>query len=299
MRKIAITFVLALIILPLIGYVVILPSLGRDTRNTDLDAFIGDAERGAYILRMGGCVACHTEPEGGLFLAGGPKVETAFGTFYSPNITPDPEFGIGDMSLDDFYKAMTSGLSPEGDHYFPAFPYTSYAKLDSQDIVDLKAYLDTVQPAQTLNRDHDILWPFSERRLIGGWKLLAHSPSPYQEADGREAIWNRGAYLVMGPGHCGECHTARNLFGVQVDAALEGTPKSLFTPAAPAIAGERSTIADWTADDITFYLSTGLKPDGDVSGGKMADVIDHATSHLSDDDLNAMAVFLLDPGRLQ
>lgn len=295
MRKIAIIFVLALIILPLIGYLLILPSLGRDTRDTDLDAFSGNVERGAYVLRMGGCVACHTEPEGGMFLAGGPKVETAFGTFFSPNITPDPEFGIGGMSLADFYLAMTSGLSPDGNHYFPAFPYTSYARLNSQDIIDLKAYLDTVEPASTPSQPHDILWPFSDRRLIGGWKMLAHSPAPFKDVDDKEAGWNRGAYLVMGPGHCSECHTARNLFGVQTNAPFEGAPKSLFSPGAPAIAGERSTIADWTAEDITFYLSTGLKPDGDVSGGKMTDVVDHATSHLTDDDLNAIAKFLLEP----
>ncbi len=296
MRKIAIIFVLALIILPLIGYILILPSLGRDTRDTDLDAFTGDAERGAYVLRMGGCVACHTDSEGGMFLAGGPKIETAFGAFYSPNITPDPEFGIGDMSLADFYKAMTSGLSPEGDHYFPAFPYTSYAKLDTQDIVDLKAYLDTVEPAETPSRPHDLFWPLSDRRLIGGWKMMAHSPVPFEDVGEKGADWNRGAYLVMGPGHCSECHTARSLLGVKTDAPLEGAPKSLFSPGAPAIAGPSSTIAEWTTEDITFYLSTGLKPDGDVSGGKMTDVIDHTTSHLTDDDLNAMATFLLDPG---
>jgi mono/diheme cytochrome c family protein len=294
MRKSAIVVLAGLLVVAAAAYVLILPSLGHATRGVDLDAYAGDADRGAYVLRMGGCVACHTN-EDGPFLGGGPAIKTLFGTFYGPNITPDPEHGIGGMSLQEFFDALTAGLTPEGHHYFPAFPYTSYAQFDPKDIADLKAYLDTVESADVPSQPHDLLWPFSDRRLIGPCKMMEHSLAPFMPDSSQSEEWNRGAYLVEGPGHCGECHTARNVLGLKSGEALGGAGSGKFSSGGPALSGARSTIADWTEDDLTFYLSTGLKPDGDVSGSGMTDVIDHATSHLSDEDLSAIAMFLLQP----
>ena len=276
-----------------IAYVAVLPSLGQSRRQVDLASLSGDAERGAYVLRMGGCVVCHTDtPRGGAFLAGGSPLKTPFGTFFGPNITSDEVHGIGGMSLDEFFHAMTAGITPEGAHYFPSFPFTSYAMLSPQDIVDLKAYLDSVEPSATPNQPHDLGWPFSDRSLLGVWKEIQHvnegfSPDPTQSDE-----WNRGAYLVNGPGHCGECHTARNALGGTSGDALAGAGKSAVTPGAPPIAGQRSTIRDWTVDDLVFYFEVGLTPEGDASGGKMNVVIEEGTSHLTAADLTAMAVYL-------
>lgn len=275
------------------GYAFILPGLGQTAKNVDLKAYSADVERGAYVLRMGGCVVCHTDIDnGGVFLAGGAGLETPFGTFYAPNITPDTEHGIGAMSLEDFYVAMTAGVTPDGEHYFPSFPYTSYGRFKTEDIVDLKAYLDTVEPVATPSPPHELIWPFSSRQLVGVWKSLYHTPEPFIPDEAESASWNRGAYLVNGPGHCGECHTARNLIGGISTNALEGAGKSSFSSGAPAIAGSRSTIRDWSLNDLVFYLQLGLTPDGDVSGGKMIDVIEHGTSHLTGEDLEAIATYL-------
>jgi mono/diheme cytochrome c family protein len=276
------------------GYAVLTPPPVTTTDAVALRNAVGDVDRGEYVLRMGGCVVCHTDfGNEGAFLAGGGGLETAFGTFYAPNITPDPVHGIGKMSLDDFYAAMTGGVTPHGQHYFPSFPYTSYAKMDAGDIVDLKAYLDTVAPAAVPARPHELIWPFSVRNSLILWKALHHSSEPFAPDASQTAKWNRGAYLVNGPGHCGECHTARNLLGGLSGKALEGAEKSMFSPGAPALAGSRSTIGDWGADDLIFYLQFGLKPNGDSSGGKMTDVIEHSTGHLKEEDLEAIAVYLL------
>lgn len=290
-----ITWVLGLgIACALFGYFVILPQLGQEKSDIDVTALKGDPERGAYVLRMAGCVTCHSDGQGeATFLAGGPALKTPFGTFYGPNITPDPDHGIGRMTNQEFFDAVTAGLRPDGTHYFPAFPYASYVKMDGQDVVDLKAYLDTVPAVSKAARRHEVAWPFSDRSLVGGWKLLAIKARSIVPDAGQDNAWNRGMYLVEGAGHCGECHTDRNLLGLPRGPAHGGSPKGSFSSGAPSIAGAKSVIADWTHEDITFYLENGLKPDGDVSGGKMTQVIDFATSHLTGDDLDAIARYLL------
>lgn len=283
----------------LAGYFLVLPQLGRAAPPpVDLAALTGDPARGEMVFRAGSCAVCHTDVANeGSFLAGGAGLKTVFGTFYGPNITPDPEHGMGAMSLEAFYRALTEGVSPEGEHYFPSFPYTSYVRMTAQDIVDLKAYLDTVDPVAQPSRPHDLSWPFSDRAFVGLWKELAYTPEPFQEDPAQDAVWNRGAYLATGPGHCGECHTARNSVGALSGPPLQGAKKSGFGEGAPALAGPQATIRDWEEADISFYLQIGLRPDGDSAGGKMADVIEHGSGYLPAEDLDAMAAYLAERAR--
>ncbi len=255
----------------------------------------GDPVRGKYVLHMGGCIACHTdEKNGGAFLAGGRALKTEFGTFYSSNITPDLEAGIGDWSTGAFVRALKEGLSPTGQHYYPAFPYPSYAKMTEQDLVDLKAYLDTVGPVGDKVRAHDLGFPFNIRPILAGWKLLFFDRSPFQPDPGRSESWNRGAYLVRGPAHCGECHTPRNaLGGPDQSRFLGGNPVGPEGKAVPNITPHEDGIGDWSAADIAFALESGLKPDYDSFGAGMGEVVDDSTSQLSKEDRDAMAEYLI------
>ncbi len=260
-----------------------------------LDSMVGDQKRGEYLIRAAGCVACHTDiKNNGGYLAGGPPIETQFGTFYAPNITPDSEHGIGGWSLGDFYLSLTAGVSPLGEHYFPAFPYTSYTRLLDQDIVDLKSYIDSVAPVARTSVPHDISWPFGYRELLGPWKLLFFRQGADGETGKQSVSEDRGNYLVNGPGHCGECHSQRNILGGIADGdPLSGNSRGPEGHSVPSIAGKETTIADWEKSDISFYLQTGVKPDGDVAGGAMSEVIFESTSYLTDEDIDAVALYLL------
>jgi mono/diheme cytochrome c family protein len=256
----------------------------------------GDPARGEYVLRMGGCVECHTaEPEGSPFLAGGRALKTPFGTFHTPNITPDPKTGIGGWSTGDFILAMVEGVSPGGQHYFPAFPYTSYTHMSDNDLVDLKAYLDTVKPVERAVPAHELDFPYGFRPLLGGWKLLFFDDGAFQPDPSRSDAWNRGAYLVNGPGHCGECHTPRNAFGARVaDRFLAGTADGPEGKSVPNITPHKEDgIGGWSKTDIVFALQTSILPDGDVLGGAMGQVVEESTSHLERADLEAIAEYLL------
>ena len=179
----------------------------------------GDPVRGEYVLRLGGCVTCHTdEKNGGAFLAGGRALGSPFGTFYTSNITPDPATGIGGWSTGAFVRAMTEGVSPDGHPYFPAFPYTSYTKMRLDDLVDLKAYLDTVEPVANPVPDHDLRFPFGFRPLLRGWQLLFFEKGTFQPDPARSETWNRGAYIVNGPGHCANATPRATPLGGAQDA---------------------------------------------------------------------------------
>ncbi len=254
-------------------------------------------DRGAYLVRAAGCVSCHTNPDdhdngGGGFLAGGRALRTPFGTFFSPNITSDPQYGIGQWSDDDFLQALRHGIAPDGSHYYPAFPYTSYSRLRDEDIKAIAAYLRTVKPITAANLEHVLPW-YLWRGAVAVWKGLFFEPAEFSIAPDKDAEYNRGSYLVA-IGHCSECHTPRNRFGA-LDSSrfLAGAKDGAEGESAPNITPHRSTgIGRWSVDDMVYFLETGALPDGDYTGGFMSEVVDDGTSHLSSEDLKAMAVYL-------
>ena len=251
--------------------------------------------RGAYVFRAAGCAGCHTDPKRKHEpLAGGPALETPFGTFYAPNISPDPEHGIGRWSDADFLRALREGLAPDGRHYYPVFPYPSYSGMSERDALDLKAYIFSLAPVARPNRPHEVSFPFEFRFLLGAWKALYFAPARFAPDPGRDAQWNRGAYLVEHLGHCGACHTPRGFLGAKdQDRKLAGNPKGPGGKKVPNITPDpEDGIGRWRASDLTYYLKTGFRPDGDVAGGAMSGVIEDATAHLSDADRAAIAAYL-------
>ncbi|GAB5471528.1 MAG: cytochrome c [Rhodospirillales bacterium] len=256
----------------------------------------GDAVRGTYLARLGGCIACHTDSKGGgALLAGGAAIETPFGTFYGPNITQDPDDGIGDWSLQDFAAAMTGGQSPAGFAYYPVFPYTHYTLLSDQEIADLWAALKTVPGVPGRAPANRIDPPFDQRFLLIAWQTLFLDAGPFRADPERSEAWNRGAFIVEGPGHCGACHTPRNLLGgPESDQALAGGSGGPGGEKVPAITAAALQAAGWSTGDIAFALKTGITPDGDSLGGSMGEVIQQGTSWLSDEDRQAIAVYLLE-----
>jgi mono/diheme cytochrome c family protein len=256
----------------------------------------GNAERGAYVLRMGGCASCHTDAANkGAFLAGGRPLATPFGTFYTSNLTPDPETGIGGWSTGEFVQALTRGVSPEGHDYYPAFPYTSYANMTIQDLADLKAYLDTVEPVANPVPPHELAFPFNFRPLLKPWKAMFFRENGIEPDPSRSESWNRGAYLVQGPTHCGECHTQRNALGARDGSRhLAGNSDGPERKPVPNITPhEDDGIGGWSPTDVSFALQTGILPDGDVLGGAMSEVVRDSTGHLTADDRAAIAEYVL------
>ena len=250
-------------------------------------------ERGEYMLRAGGCVACHTDVDNdGAYLAGGREFTTPFGAFFSPNITPDPTDGIGGWSIADFTTALTRGEGPGGIHYYPVFPYTSYSGMRPEDVQALFAYLRSVEPVPQADRLPDLPWYMQFRFINRVWKCLFFK-STEPPNDMSEPVL-RGAYLVTVLGHCGECHTPRNLFGVLDDELfLAGTKDGPDGDAVPNITPDRETgIGRWSRATLIRYLTKGMEPDGDFAGGVMVDVIDESLRHLSYSDIEAIVDYL-------
>jgi mono/diheme cytochrome c family protein len=254
----------------------------------------GNAENGRLLFHVGGCASCHAVPgqDDKTRLGGGLALPTPFGTFHVPNISPDPKDGIGAWSEADFDTAMRRGLSPDGAHYYPAFPYTSYQRMPAQDVADLFTYLKTLPPVSGKAPAHDLPFPFNIRRGIGLWQLAFLDGKPFQPDPTRSAEWNRGAYLVEGPGHCGECHTPRNLFGAMERTRFgAGGPAPEGTGWIPNITPDATGIGSWSKADIAELLKSGFTPEYDVVGGSMAAVVRN-TAQLSDADRAAMADYL-------
>jgi mono/diheme cytochrome c family protein len=252
-------------------------------------------KRGAYLFAIAGCAACHTDSKNkGPLLAGGRAIETPFGTFYGPNITPDPNFGIGRWSDADFVRALREGLSPTGAHLFPVFPYTSFTLITDSDLLDLKAYIFSLPPAPLPSRPHDLWFPFSWRWLQTFWRWLNFSPGPYIPDPARSASWNRGAYLVLALGHCAECHTPRGaLGGLESDRALSGNPSGPERQKVPNITSDKTTgIGNWSHNQIVTLLRSGFLPNGDTVGSVMGEVIRSGTSKMTDGDRDAVASYL-------
>ncbi len=250
-------------------------------------------ERGRYLARVGDCASCHTEA-GGKPYAGGRAIVTPFGTLYSTNITPDTATGIGKWSEQDFYKAMHNGIRRDGKHLYPAFPYLWFTKTSRGDVRAIKAFLDSVPPVRQQDKPADFPWPLSVREVLAGWNEVFFHEGDFTPDPKKSEQWNRGAYLVEGLGHCGECHTAMNLLGAPKSGAkLQGGEYGEHWYASGLTGNLRDGLGAWSAADIVAYLQTGSNAKS-AALGPMADVVRNSTQHLSDADLEAIAVYLKD-----
>ena len=251
----------------------------------------GDAKRGEYLSKAGGCLACHTadakDPKDKpVPYAGGHALKTPFGTFYGPNITPHPEAGIGRWTEADFIRAMREGKRPDGANYFPSFPYPSFTLIADADLRDLFAYLRSLPQSSRANQPHDLGLLYRSRLSVGGWRALYFESGPFVPEAGKSPQINRGAYLVRALGHCGECHTPRSsLGGPQKDRFLAGAKD-----VAPNLTPTR--LKKWGDADLRNYLTTGLTADGDVPAKEMGEVIANTTSQLTPQDLDALIAYL-------
>ncbi len=260
--------------------------------STVLEGITPDAEAGRIAFAAAGCASCHVAPDSEAsdspVLAGGRSFSTAFGTFFAPNISPDPVQGIGSWSTLDVVNAVMRGVSPAGEHYYPAFPYSSYARAEVQDVANIAAYLMTLPASDTPSQPHDLSFPFNIRLSLGGWKLLFQNTDWIVSGELTEQQ-QRGRYLVEGLGHCGECHTARNALG-----GLD-TGKWLGGAANPSGQGRIPNITPgaltWSAFDIAAYLETGFTPEFDSAGGEMAHVVRNM-AQLPASDREAIAAYL-------
>lgn len=261
----------------------------------ELPAHTADPAKGERLFWAAGCAGCHTAPkaEGDdrLKLGGGAAFPTAFGTFYAPNISSDPKHGIGGWSVLDIVNAVKFGVSPAGQHLYPALPYASYSRMPTEDVIDLAAYVKTLPADATPSKPHDVAFPFNVRRGLGAWKLLFVTGKPVLDVAAASDQVKRGAYLVEGPGHCGECHTDRDRFGGLYLGKWLGGAQSPdgkgripnITPAGPT--------RSWSVEDLAGYLESGFSPDGDVVGGAMSEVVANL-GHLPKEDLAAIAAYL-------
>jgi mono/diheme cytochrome c family protein len=257
-----------------------------------VDATTQTIERGEYLARAGDCVACHTLVNGIQF-AGGRPMPTPFGALYSPNITPDDDTGIGKWTSDEFYRMMHSGVSRDGTLLYPAMPFASYTKVTRADSDAIYAYLMSVPPVRQRNRPHELKFPFNNRDLLLGWRTLYFREGEYVPDATQSAQWNRGAYLVQGLGHCAMCHTAINALGGSSESkAFEGGMIPNQNWYAPSLTSNREAgLGDWEIKDIADLLQVGVSRRGTVYG-PMAEVVYNSLQYLTDEDAQAMAVYL-------
>lgn len=251
----------------------------------------GNAEKGETVFWAGGCASCHAAPgstdDDNLILSGGYRIESPFGTFLTPNISPGPK-GIAGWTMQDLANALVAGVSPKGQHLYPSLPYTTYVRMTLQDVADLKAFLDGLPVSDMDSLPHELSFPFTIRRGLGLWKRL-NMPSDWhlETVDSPELV--RGRYLVEALGHCAECHTPRNSVG-GLDRArwMQGAPNPSGKGSIPPISPDKLT---WSTGDIAYYLETGFTPEFDSAGGQMAKVI-AGMEHLSPEDHTAIAHYL-------
>lgn len=257
----------------------------------------GDTIRGRRIFFAGGCASCHAKAgatgDAVLQLAGGRELNTPFGTFVTPNISSDPDDGIGKWSAGDLGNAMLKGVAPDGSHFYPAFPYASYARMKPADIGDLYAFLKTVPAVKGKAPGHKLGFPFNIRRGLGLWKMpfLSDKPVVALAADAPQAV-RLGQYLVEGPGHCGECHTPRNIIGgLDKSQWLAGAVAAEGQGTVPNITAGEGGLGDWAEKDLAYFLETGFTPDFDSVGGSMAEV-QRNTAELTAEDRAGIAAYL-------
>lgn len=251
--------------------------------------------RGQYLVRASDCAGCHTA-EGGEPFAGGRPVPTPFGIIYAPNITPDKQTGIGNWSAEDFYNTLHSGLDDKGNHLYPAMPYPWYTKLTRDDVDSIKAWLDTLPAVNNPHKKSELSWPLSIRGLMGAWNTFYFDAGTFLSDRNKDELWNRGAYLVQGPGHCSACHAKKNFAGASDHGEVMngGFAEHVY---APSLSNDPvSGIGEWSIEDIELYLATGRNGKASATG-PMVEVIENSTQHLSQADLRAIATYLKDqPG---
>ena len=248
--------------------------------------------RGEYVFKISGCSHCHTA-ENGVALAGGRPLVTPFGIFYSPNISSHKTAGIGAWSVDDLQRALRHGLSPDGNDYYPAFPYTSYTRMHGDDLHALHAYLLSLPASEQTNRPHELAWFLQWRFAAQLWKWLFFDAGEFQHRPEQNVQWNRGAYIAEALGHCGECHTSRNLFGaLRADLAYAGTRQGPEDELVPNITPHEGTgIGDWGRTELQEFLQFGELPDGEYAAGSMDPVIE-GLRHLTAEDRDALTDYL-------
>jgi mono/diheme cytochrome c family protein len=275
----------------------LIAGIGFAWADTDRQAY-ENIEHGHYLATLGDCAGCHTEP-GGKPYAGGLALETPFGKILAPNITPDRETGIGAWSDDDFVNALLNGRGDHGKRLYPAMPYPYYTKMSREDALTIRAYLATIEPVQHDVVSNQLPFPFSIRTGLIAWNWLFFTPGRFEPVSGKSAEWNRGAFLVEGPGHCGACHTPKNFAGGDdTGRALEGGVLQGWF--APNLTGNaRLGLGGWSVEDVVDYLKVGHNRIT-AATGPMSEVVVDSTSHLHDDDLRAIATYLKSlPGQNQ
>jgi mono/diheme cytochrome c family protein len=252
-------------------------------------------ERGRYLAVLGDCAGCHTASRGAPF-AGGVALQTPFGTLVAPNITSDPDTGIGNMTNDEFLAVLHEGRGHEGRRLYPAMPYPAYTKMTDEDVLALRAYFATVAPVSNRVVSNQLPFPLNIRFAMVFWNGLNFTPGRYQPNPQKSAAWNRGAYIVEGPAHCGTCHTPKTLLGGDKNsAALTGaTLQGWFAP--DITNDQRKGIGGWSADDLFQYLKTGTNK-WTLASGPMAEAVSHSTSRMNDEDILAIATYLKDSGQ--
>lgn len=246
---------------------------------------------GGYLARIGNCMGCHTA-KGGQPFAGGRRLATSFGIFVTSNITPDKETGIGLWTEEDFWQALHHGKSRDGRLLYPAFPYTEYTKVTRQDANAIFAYLRSLSPVSQTNPANEIAFPYNSQVLLSIWRTLFFKEGTYQSDASKDEVWNRGAYLVEGLGHCNACHTTRNVLGASQDEALTGGQMSGMNWYAPSLSSRlEAGMSDWSIDEIVALLKIGVTKHA-ITSGPMGTVVRQSLQYLSEEDARAMAVYL-------
>jgi mono/diheme cytochrome c family protein len=261
---------------------------------TGTPAELGNADtaaKGAYIARMADCAACHTA-EGGVPFAGGRAFVLPFGTIYSPNLTPDPETGIGKWSDADFVNAVHRGIAPDGARYYPVFPYTSYTLLTDEDVLAIKAYLFSLKPVKQVNKPNTFAFPYNQRWLMRIWAALFNPDHRFRPVEGQSPAWNRGAYLVEAAAHCGECHTPRNFMQALDQRRKFAGGMAQGWNAYNISADKMSGIGDWSVEQLSSYLSTGHAKGHGVASGPMREAVELSLSSLTQSDIAAIVTYL-------
>ncbi len=263
---------------------------GHLARPLDATPTAANIARGAYLAKAGDCMACHTT-RGGLPYAGGRALETPFGKVVAPNITPDPDTGIGNWNAQDFWQALHNGKSRDGRMLYPAFPYTNYTLVTRSDSDALYAYLRSVAPVRQASLPHQLRFPYNQQWALAAWRVLYFRPATYVPEPSRSVSWNRGAYLVGGLGHCAACHSSRNMLG-GIDGTLSGGLIPVLGWYAPSLTSDAEAgLGSWDKQDIVQLLHTGVSKRATVFG-PMAEVVQASLQHLDESDIAAMADYL-------